>query len=192
MAISAADARTVDQLLGVIRDGGQPRYLLFWGHQPPPAGGVGKGCLSQWWPAAFTVDGVSYPSAEHYMMAAKARLSGDSGAVREILAAPHPGAAKALGRQVRGFDELRWAEHRFEIVVAGNTAKFGQHPELLGYLGGTGSRVLVEASPRDRVWGIGLAADDERAGSPERWQGLNLLGFALMEVRDRLRAGQAA
>jgi ribA/ribD-fused uncharacterized protein len=191
MAITAADARTVDQLISVIRDGGQPKYLLFWGHQPPPAGGAGKGCLSQWWPAAFTVDGVSYPSAEHYMMAAKARLSGDAGAVGQILAAPDPGAAKALGRQVRGFDEQRWAEHRFEIVVAGNMAKFGQHPELRDYLAGTGSRVIVEASPRDRVWGIGLAADDERAGSPERWQGLNLLGFALMEVRHQLRAEQA-
>jgi predicted NAD-dependent protein-ADP-ribosyltransferase YbiA (DUF1768 family) len=98
MAVTPADARTVDQLLSVIRDGGQPKYLLFWGHQPPPAGGVGKGCLSQWWPAAFTVDGVSYPSAEHYMMAAKARLSGDAETVGKILAAPHPGAAKALAR----------------------------------------------------------------------------------------------
>jgi len=192
MASTAADARTVDQLLSAIRDGGQPKYLLFWGHQPPPGGEVGKGCLSQWWPVAFTVDGVHYASAEHYMMAAKARLSGDTGAVEEILAAPHPGAAKALGRQVRGFDEQRWAEHRFDVVVAGNMAKFGQHRELRDYLGGTGGRVLVEASPRDRVWGIGLAADDERAGSPERWQGLNLLGFALMEVRHQLRAERAA
>ena len=188
MATTAADARTVDQLLSVIRDGGQPRYLLFWGHQPPAAGGVGKGCLSQWWPAAFTVDGVSYPSAEHYMMAAKARLSGDAEAVEKILAAPHPSAAKALGRQVRGFDEQRWAEHRFDVVVAGNIAKFGQHPLLRDFQAGTGSRVLVEASPRDRVWGIGLAADDERAGSPERWPALSLLGFALMEVRHQLRA----
>jgi ribA/ribD-fused uncharacterized protein len=189
MAITAADARTVDQLLGVTRDGGQPKYLLFWGHQPT-AGGVGKGCLSQWWPAAFTVDGVSYPSAEHYMMAAKARLSGDGEAAGKILAAPHPGAAKALGRQVRGFEEQLWAEHRFDVVVAGNMAKFGQHRQLRDFLAGTGSRVLVEASPRDRVWGIGLAADDERAESPERWPGLNLLGFALMEVRHQLRARQ--
>jgi len=188
MAISAADARTVDQLLHVLRDGGQPKYLLFWGHQPPLADGVGQGCLSQWWPAAFTVDGVSYPSAEHYMMAAKARLCGDADAVAKILAAPHPGAAKALGRQVRGFDERRWAEHRFDVVVAGNMAKFGQHRQLRDYLAGTGSRVLVEASPQDRVWGIGLAADDERARSPEHWAGLNLLGFALMEVRHQLRA----
>ena len=110
----------------------------------------------------------------------------------KILAAPHPGAAKALGRQVRGFDEQRWAGHRFKMVIAGNMAKFGQHPQLLDFLLGTSSRVLVEASPQDRVWGIGLAADDERAGSPESWQGLNLLGFALMEVRRRLRAEQAA
>jgi ribA/ribD-fused uncharacterized protein len=132
------------------------------------------------------VDGVDYPSAEHYMMAAKARLSSDAVAAAQILAAPHPGAAKALGRQVRGFDEQRWAEHRFEVVVAGNIAKFGQHPQLRGFLASTGSRVLVEASPRDRVWGIGLAAGDERAASPARWPGLNLLGFALMEVRQQL------
>jgi hypothetical protein len=126
------------------------------------------------------------------MMAAKARLSGDDEAAGKILAAPHPGAAKALGRQVRGFDEQHWAEHRFDVVVAGNMAKFGQHRQLRDYLAGTGSRVLVEASPRDRVWGIGLAADDERAGTPERWLGLNLLGFALMEVRQQLGAEQAA
>ena len=120
------------------------------------------------------------------MMAAKARLSGDADAAERILAAPHPGAAKALGRQVRRFDEQRWAEHRFDVVVAGNLAKFAQHPELRDFLAGTGSRVLVEASPLDRVWGIGLAADDERAASPERWPGLNLLGFALMEVRHQL------
>ena len=97
MAITAADARTVDQLLSVIREGGQPKYLLFWGHQPPPAGGVGKGCLSQWHPAAFTVDGVRYPSAEHYMMAAKARLCGDGEAAGKILAAPDPGRGQGTG-----------------------------------------------------------------------------------------------
>lgn len=142
MAATAADARTVDELVSVIRDGGQPKYLLFWGHQPEPEGGAGKGCLSQWWPAAFTVDGVAYPSAEHYMMAAKARLSGDAEAAAQILAAPHPGAAKALGRQVRGFDEQRWAEHRFEVVVAGNMAKFGQHPRLRGAPHASGSAPL--------------------------------------------------
>jgi hypothetical protein len=187
MAESVAEVRSVGQLVSFIAGGGTPEYLLFWGHRPPPAGGVGKGCLSQWWPSEFTVEGERYGSAEHFMMTAKARLFGDRDTAERILRAPNPGAAKALGRQVSGFDEARWARRRFDLVVEGNVAKFGQDPGLLAYLLGTGSRVLVEASPRDRIWGIGLAADDERAMSPERWPGLNLLGFALMEVRHRLR-----
>jgi ribA/ribD-fused uncharacterized protein len=187
MSVTAADVRTVDQLLGFIHDGGQPEYLMFWGHQPPPAGDPGKACLSQWWPVPFTVEGATYASAEHFMMAAKATLFGDAETAERIRAAPDPGAAKALGRQVRGFDEQRWAEWRFGLVVAGNLAKFGQHRELRDFLLGTGSRVLVEASPLDRIWGSGLAADDERAASPRDWPGLNLLGFALMEVRRQLQ-----
>src|SRR5271154_3998217 len=186
MPVTAADARTVDQLVSLVRDGGQPKYLLFWGHQPPPGGGSGKGCLSQWWPAAFTVDDVTYPSAEHFMMAAKARLFGDEETAGQILAAAHPGKAKALGRQVYRFDEQRWAAERFDLVVTGNLAKFGQHQDLREFLLGTGKRVLVEASPLDRVWGTGLAADDQHATSPAHWPGLNLLGFALMEVRHQL------
>ena len=188
MPVTAADVRTVDELLSVIRAGGQPKYLAFWGHQPPPGGGVGKGCLSQWWPAPFTVDGETYPSAEHFMMAAKALLFGDAEMAGRIRDAPHPGVAKELGRQVRGYDEQRWAERRFDLVVTGNLAKFGQHQELRDFLVGTGARVLVEASPRDRIWGTGLAADHEHSASPEHWPGLNLLGFALMEVRHRLAA----
>jgi ribA/ribD-fused uncharacterized protein len=186
--MTAADARNADQLRNLIKDGVRPRYLLFWGHQPPAAGGVGKGCLSQWWPVVFTVDGQGYPSAEHFMMAGKASLFGDAETAARIRQAPHPGAAKALGRQVRGFDEQRWAEQRFGLVVTGNLAKFRQNADLRDFLLGTGSRVIVEASPRDRIWGIGLAASDERAMSPEHWPGLNLLGFALMEVRHRLEA----
>jgi ribA/ribD-fused uncharacterized protein len=188
MAGTTADIRSVEQLLGFILDGGQPSYLLFWGHHPPRGGGTGKGCLSQWWPAEFTVDGVTYPTAEHFMMAAKALLFGDAETAARITAAPQPGAAKALGRQVRGFDEQRWASHRFDLVVAGNLAKFGQHPDLRAFLAATGSRVLVESSPQDRIWGTGLAASDQHAQSPEHWPGLNLLGFALMEVRHRLRS----
>jgi hypothetical protein len=187
MTVSAVDARTLDQLLSFVLDGGQPEYLLFWGHRPPPTGGVGKGCLSQWWPVTFTVDEVAYQSAEHFMMVAKALLFGDAETAERIKAAPDPQAAKALGRDVRGFDEQLWAERRFDLVVTGNLAKFGQHQDLGDFLLATGNRVLVEASPLDRVWGIGLAADDERAASPEHWAGLNLLGFALMEVRHRLR-----
>ena len=87
---------------------------------------------------------------------------------------------------MRGFDSAAWEAERFAVVVAGNRAKFGQHAELAAYLRGTAPRVLVEASPVDRIWGIGLAADDERVADPASWQGLNLLGFALMEVRDQL------
>ena len=186
MPVTAADARTLDELRSVIRVGAQPKYLAFWGHQPPPGGGVGKGCLSQWWPSAFTVDGEAYASAEHFMMAAKALLFGDAEMAGRIRDAPHPRAAKELGRQVRGFDEQRWAERRFDLVITGNLAKFSQHAELRDFLLRTGSRVLVEASPYDQVWGIGLAADHEHSASPEHWRGLNLLGFALMEVRHRL------
>jgi ribA/ribD-fused uncharacterized protein len=188
MAVTAADVRTVDQLLSFILDGGQPKYLTFWGHQPPPGGGVGKGCFSQWWPSAFTVEGETYASAEHFMMAAKAMLFGDAEMADRIRDAPHPRAAKELGRHVRGFDEQRWAERRFDLVVTGNLAKFGQNHELRDFLLGTGSRVLVEASPHDQIWGIGLAADHEHSTSPEHWPGLNLLGFALMEVRHQIRS----
>jgi len=85
-----------------------------------------------------------------------------------------------------------FAFHESDLIVAGNMAKFGQHPDLREFLLGTGDRVLVEASPRDRIWGIGLAAGDERATSPDDWLGLNLLGFALMEVRHQLRDQDAS
>ena len=120
------------------------------------------------------------------MMAGKARLFGDMAIHAEILKAPHPKQAKELGRKVKGFDEETWVARRFDLVVAGNEAKFAQHPELKAFLLGTGQRVLVEASPVDRIWGIGMKGDDENAEKPQKWRGLNLLGFALMEVRERL------
>ncbi|MCZ4120443.1 NADAR family protein [Streptomyces sp. H39-S7] len=190
-ATTAADARSVEDLIENARRGRRVKYLPFWGHRPQHDGRVGAGCLSQWWPSPFTVDGVGYATAEHWMMAGKARLFGDAEAERAAVAAVHPKDAKSVGRTVRGFDEETWRRERFELVVEGSVAKFGQHPELCAYLLGTSGRVLVEASPLDRVWGIGLAADDERAGDPARWRGLNLLGFALMEARARLAADPA-
>jgi ribA/ribD-fused uncharacterized protein len=142
--------------------------------------------LSQWWPARFTVDGESFASAEHYMMAAKARLFGDEETRAKILASATPAEAKALGRKVCGFDEKVWEESRFQIAVEGSVAKFGQNADLGAFLPVTGDAVLVEASPVDRVWGIGLAADDPRAKRPAEWKGLNLLGFALMRARAML------
>ncbi|MFE2427232.1 NADAR family protein [Streptomyces sp. NPDC059373] len=178
--------RTREELAGLTGRGVRPKYLFFWGHQPQRDGSIGAGCLSQWWPSGFTVDGVEYRSAEHWMMAGKARLFGDDAALARIQEARHPNAAKKLGRQVRGFDEEEWIRHRWDLVVEGNVAKFGQDAAMREYLLGTGARVLVEASPLDRIWGIGLAADDERAPDPAQWRGLNLLGFALMEARMRL------
>ena len=189
MSESATDARTLDGLRAAVAAGARVKFLFFWSERPGQGGHPGRGCLSQWWPAPFELDGVHYRSAEHFMMAEKARLFGDVAALSEIVAAEHPGEAKAIGRRVLGFDEPRWARERVAIVVRGNEAKFSQHPELAAYLQGTGERVLVEASPRDRVWGIGLAEGDPAARDVWRWPGANLLGFALMEVRARLRTG---
>lgn len=180
--------RSVDQLLAFAATGTRVKYLLFWGHRPQRDGSAGPGCLSQWWPSPFTVDGVRYATAEHWMMAAKARLFGDRDAEQRVLAASHPRDAKFAGRTVRGFDEAVWERERFALVAEGSTHKFGGHPQLRAYLLATGQRVLVEASPLDRVWGIGLAADDPGVERPEAWRGLNLLGFALMEARARLAA----
>jgi hypothetical protein len=161
---------------------------MFWGHQPERDGSIGKGCLSQWWPCRFSVDGIGYRSAEHWMMAGKARLFEDEQALERILAAETPAEAKKLGRTVRRFDDDRWAAACLDLVAAGNVAKFGQDQALRAYLLGTRARVLVEASPVDRVWGIGLAADDPRAADPRQWRGGNLLGFALMRARAELGA----
>ncbi|MFP3992567.1 NADAR family protein [Streptomyces sp. E11-3] len=179
----------IKELATRVSAGERVRFLHFWGHRPRRDGQIGAGCLSQWWVAPFTVDGVEYATAEHWMMAAKARLFGDARAERQALSATHPAAAKKAGRQVADFDEAVWERERFAIVVEGSVHKFAAHRELRDFLVGTGDRMLVEASPLDRVWGIGLAKDDERAADPARWRGLNLLGFALMEARERLRAG---
>lgn len=189
--LSIMPIRSVAELTAAVHSGARVRYLHFWGHRPQRDGSVGAGCLSQWWPAPFTVDGRTYATAEHWMMWHKATLFGDDQVAERVLDAAHPHRAKALGRQVRGFDEATWAARRHDIVVAGSVAKFGQHEELGRFLLGTGERVLVEASPVDRVWGIGLAADDPRAADPARWRGANLLGFALMEARAALRADAA-
>ncbi|MFE3635711.1 NADAR family protein [Streptomyces sp. NPDC059168] len=178
----------VEALIREVRAGTRIKYLHFWGHRPLPDGRIGASCLSQWWPSPFVVEGVGYATAEHWMMARKARLFGDAEAERRVLAAGHPAEAKKAGRLVRGFDEAIWARERFRIVVEGSVHKFAAHPGPGAFLRATGDRVLVEASPVDRVWGIGLAAGDEAASDPERWRGPNLLGFALMEARERLAA----
>lgn len=186
MTKNPTEARSREELVAAIEAGAQPKWLMFWGHTPKASGEPGPHFLSQWWPCHFTVDGVEYASAEHWMMAGKARLFGDSATLAKILEARTPAEAKALGRLVQGFDDEAWNAARFELVVEGNVAKFGQDSTMLAYLLGTKGRVLVEASPRDRIWGIGLSSSNPDAADPQRWRGRNLLGFALADARERL------
>ena len=177
---------SLPQLQARIAAGDSFEYLPFWGHRQRADGGLTASCFSQWYPSRFEVAGIVYASAEHFMMAEKAWLFDDRRTLEQVLAAPTPNDAKSLGRRIAGYDDARWGEHRFDAVVKGNLAKFSQSNKLREFLLGTGSAVLVEASPVDAIWGIGMAADDPRATDPRQWDGLNLLGFALMAVRDRL------
>ncbi|WUH52688.1 NADAR family protein [Streptomyces sp. NBC_00442] len=181
------DRAPLDGLIAQVKKGERIKFLHFWGHRPQRDGSLGPSCFSQWWPSRFVVDGVEYATAEHWMMAAKARLFGDAEGERAALTAPNPALAKKAGRLVRGFDEAVWRRERYATVRAGCLHKFGQDAALRAYLLGTGDRVLVEASPLDRIWGIGRAADTPEAQDPAQWRGLNLLGFALTETRERLR-----
>ena len=166
--------------------GPQVEYLFFYGHKPHPTDEPTSACLSQWYVRPFTHEGVIYPTAEHWMMAEKARLFEDAEMREQIWQSDTPAKAKALGRKVSGFDDTVWKRERSGIVVAGNLLKFGQHTDLRDFLLATGDRVLVEAAPRDRIWGIGMGRERAAATPPSQWRGQNLLGYALMEVRDRL------
>ena len=161
-------------------------FLFFWGHQPSKHGEISPSCLSQWWPSKFLVDGIVYATAEHWMMANKARLFGDDETATKIIAANSPKEVKHLGRMVTGFNASVWDEKKLEIVQEGSFHKFSQNLELRDYLVSTRDFVLAEASPVDCIWGIGLAADHPDATNPLRWRGDNLLGFALMYARNRL------
>lgn len=178
---------TIDWLLEKLDKGEKFKYLLFWGHQPSKDGQVTASCFSQWWVSEFQVEGINYKTAEHWMMACKARLFKDEEILQKILACASPAEAKKLGREVRNFDQGIWEGERFEMVVQGNVHKFSQHADLKTFLLQTNDRVIVEASPRDRIWGIGVGKENEFAEVPSKWRGQNLLGFALMEVRDRLK-----
>lgn len=153
------------------------RFVFFW---KPPAP------FSQWSRSHFEIEGQLYTHAEQFMMAEKARMFGDEEMLTRILAADDPSTQKKLGQAVRGFDDEPWRANRMQIVIAGNLAKFAQSEKLRRALSDTGDRELVEASPFDRIWGIGLRADDPGVEDRESWQGENLLGIALGKVRDQL------
>ena len=177
---------SVEKLRDFIAAEGKVKYLFFWGHRQT-GNMVTKTCLSQWYESPFEIEAIVYRTAEHYMMAQKARLFNDQDSLHKILQSKHPGEAKKLGRTVKSFQQDIWMENRTAIVVAGNLAKFSQNEELKEFLLNTRNRVLVEASPVDRIWGIGLAIDNPDIENPWKWKGLNLLGFALMQVREELK-----
>ena len=167
---------------------GRKRELcMFWGHQPAQDGSITKSCFSQWWMADFYSIAHSYLCMEQYMMAGKAELFGDQEIREQILKCNDPRQIKALGRKVRGFDQTVWDRFKYAIVLNGNWCKFSQNRALREFLLSTGDSVLVETSPYDSIWGIRLSASAPEAQNPPKWRGQNLLGFALMEVRDELR-----
>jgi ribA/ribD-fused uncharacterized protein len=143
--------------------------------------------FSQWHPARFELAGQRFTCAEQYMMYGKAILFDDAEIAEQILAAAAPSQHKALGRKVRNFSDPVWKANREAIVHDGSRAKFTQNPALRQALLDTAGTELVEASPFDRIWGIGLSATDARAEDPSQWRGQNLLGKILTRVRDELR-----
>lgn len=176
----------VDSLLQSNKAYSRDDFVFFWGHTDRKED-VNKSCLSQWYMCSFVVDNVSYNCAEQFMMAEKARIFGDDDTWQQIMASYDPMTIKKLGRKVRNFNAYVWKKNCQQIVKRGNLAKFSQNQKLLEYLLGTGDKILVEASPKDTIWGIGLAEDAPEASNPRLWQGENLLGFTLMEVRDMLK-----
>jgi ribA/ribD-fused uncharacterized protein len=177
---------SLDALRSECQNGKHFEFLFFWGHTPPKDGSINETCLSQWWMRSFELDGNTYSCSEQYMMSEKARLFCDYDNMNRIMQADSPKEMKALGRAVRNFDSSRWEAQCYQIVKGANKAKFSQNPELWQFLLQTNGRILVEASPRDRIWGIGMGKTNPDAHNPMKWRGRNLLGFALTEGRDEL------
>jgi len=151
-------------------------FTLFYG-----------GYFSNWAYSPFVHNGVKYTHGEQYMMHMKALLFGDDVSAKKIMAAKNPYDQKKLGREVKGFDKNRWEAVCINLMVEGLCSKFRQNPDFLKALLDTGDTEIVEASPTDTIWGIGLAEDDPRALNKKNWRGTNWLGIVLMRVRDELR-----
>lgn len=161
-----------------------PEILLFYGHKTTDE--ITEMCLSQWYPCEFEAEGTKYTSAEQYMMAEKARLFGDEEIRDQILKTSDPAICKKLGRKVRNFNQEKWNKNRENIARKGNFYKFSQNAKLREFLLSTGDKILVEASPKDRIWGIGMGKSDPDALDPAKWRGRNLLGFSIMSVRKKI------
>lgn len=177
---------TKSTIKDVVRRNPATPVVLFWGHTPNPKK-ITASCLSQWYDCYFEIGGIMYHTTEQYMMASKARLFGDEDVFDEIMAADNPFDYKKLGRKIKGFEQEKWDAVKYDIVVEGNKAKFSQNPTIKEFLLSTGDAILVEASPYDKIWGIGLDREQAETVGVEQWPGENLLGCALMEARDWLR-----
>lgn len=176
----------VNGLVSQMYEGEVFEYELFWKID----GNIGE--CSQWYTGNGFSDGSHhFISAEHYMMIGKAKLFNSNGIndniIKRMLATKSPREVKSLGREVKGFDARTWDDHKFDLVVEGNYLKFSQDAKLKAMLLDTDDAILVEASPYDPIWGIGLAANHIDSRLPPNWKGLNLLGFALMQVRSKLQ-----
>lgn len=160
--------------------------IFFWGHTSNKKDRVGKECLSQWYMKDFNVGHIAYCCMEQYLMSKKALLFGDEESNNKIMESRDQRVIKQLGREVKNFDEKVWNQFKMPIVLTGNYYKFSQVESLRKYLLSTGNKILVEASPYDKIWGIGMGENEARLCEIEEWKGKNLLGFALMIIRDEL------
>lgn len=172
---------SVRWLLDSISSGHAHEYVYFWSEKGS------TGSFSQWFMSDFQIDGHSFCCMEQYMMAQKAILFKDTNTLRKILTSYDPRSIKAYGREVKNFDPVKWGENKSRIVFEGNMAKFRQNQTLMEKLLSTGDKILVEASPYDKIWGIGMRASEASKADPAQWRGEDLLGFALMQVRDELK-----
>jgi ribA/ribD-fused uncharacterized protein len=143
------------------------------------------GYLGNWYPSPFTVDNKNFLNSEHYFMWKKVMLF-EPTREAEILAAVDPKTMKAVGQSVKNYNDEIWSEKRYEVMKEALFHKFSQNPKLLKSLMWTGEAQLVEASPVDRIWGIGITVVEALMDKP--WRGQNLLGKALMETRERFVA----
>lgn len=176
---------SINELISDYNSDRHLEFIFFWGNTSTKKG-LDKACLSQWWKSDFQVGIYKYCCMEQYMMAEKAKLFNDIEIEKKILEETEPEKIKNLGRCVKNFDEDIWNNYKYSIVLNGNYYKFIQNKDLLNYLISTQDKILVEASPYDGVWGIKMSANDKNICNPTMWSGENLLGFALMEVRNEL------
>ena len=145
------------------------------------------GPLSNWYPSEFNDrKGIHFPTAEHAFMYYKALLFKDTITANKILSAPTPIQAKALGRQFSNYNDIVWGFNRMECMKAVLYLKFA-NVTLKAFLLDTGSKQIVEASPYDMIWGVGLGENDPAILNAANWKGQNLLGKLLMIVRDTYR-----